>query len=176
VPTRLLDWTENPYIGLYFALDAAKKSEEEGNLKYVSDAGVWAVKPKDWNSEVLENIDNEKVLTPKDDIVKSGYRPGEGYQEISGSGPICLYGSHNSPRIVAQRGVFIMFGTSVLPMEEYYVEEGVDGECIKRIKVPKERVGYLKKKINDAGITHSAVFPDLSGLASEIKREFGYIG
>lgn len=41
VPTRLLDWTENPYIALYFALTDAHYEKNGSEASYTTDASVW---------------------------------------------------------------------------------------------------------------------------------------
>lgn len=177
VPTRLLDWTENPYIGLYFALTAAKYDKTPKGARYRKDAAVWVLDPIKWNTKALEGYsDPPTTLTPEDDVVRNGYKPGEGATGGSSrrSDPVAIYGSYNSARIVAQRGVFTMFGTSTQPMEEIYEQKNFPQDCLLKLNIPRDAIENLLEKLIGVGITDSVVFPELEGLAREIKRQFKY--
>lgn len=180
-PTRLLDWTENPYIGLYFALTSAKFRRAPGGPEYDREAAVWVLDPVEWNKKVLEVYGDppSTTLTPEDDEVRNGYKPGEGAPtggigSSRWSDPIAIYGSYNSARIVAQRGAFTMFGTSTASMEETFRDKDFPQDCLFKLVIPSDAIGDLLNKLNEIGLTDSVVFPDLEGLAREIKRHYGY--
>ena len=88
--------------------------------------------------------------------------------------PIALYGVHNSRRIVAQRGVFVVFGTDVHPMERIYSLSDYPPPALTKLNIPAEKVGDLLKALTSIGVTDSAVHPDLDGLAKEMKRAVGF--
>ena len=57
VPTRLLDWTENPFVALHFALMSAKASvTAAGRVSFPNDAALWILDPVAWNRHALKHI------------------------------------------------------------------------------------------------------------------------
>jgi hypothetical protein len=174
VPTRLLDWTENPFVGLYFAVISCLQSSNARRPRTPHyDAAVWILDPAAWNRKALshQSYDGE-VLTPRDESLK-GYKPSSSFAGMFNH-PVALYGAHNSPRIVAQRGVFTIFGQNTKPMEEVYVKENFPPNCLIKITLKRARLASFRKSLLNYDITESVIFPDLEGLAEEIKRTFGF--
>src|SRR2546421_211854 len=48
VPTRLLDWTENPYLALFFGLTAAPYNKTAAGPEFTADVAVWVLRPAEW--------------------------------------------------------------------------------------------------------------------------------
>ena len=90
------------------------------------------------------------------------------------NGPLALYGAHNSQRIVAQRGVFIVFGKSPTPMEKVSVAEKYPKASLSKINLKAVKIQRIRDELLGYGVTESVVRPDLDGLAMEIRRQFGY--
>jgi hypothetical protein len=88
--------------------------------------------------------------------------------------PVALYGAHNSPRIVAQRGVFTIFGKRQTPMEQLIDKDIIPPNALKAVVIAPRLVASIRQSLLDQGITESVVFPDLDGLARETKRFFGF--
>jgi hypothetical protein len=179
IPTRLLDWTENSFIAFYFAVMSARFSVSRAGgtdapkFKFSRDATIWILDPVAWTIHALEQQTYQGgVLTPSDSAL-SRYKPLMKFDEMR-IHPVALYGAYNSPRIVAQRGVFTIFGQNTIPMEKAYDTDSFPRRCLTRVILPKAALPNMRRSILNHGITESVVFPDLEGLAKEMKREFGF--
>jgi len=170
VPTRLLDWTENPYIALYFALTTTPRDEATG--EYTADAAVWSLAPIRWNAHALQHLRVSSILSPNDSRL-DGYAPGV-EMRLMNSEPVAIYGTHNSPRIVAQRGAFTIFGRNVEPLEDTYAVREFPQDCLTKVVLPREHIPLLLQSLVRIGFSDSVVFPDLDGLAKELKRFYGF--
>jgi hypothetical protein len=174
IPTRLLDWTENPLIALHFALMSAPFTRtKKGKLSFRNDATVWILDPAKWNQRALEHQTYKGgALTTTEEALK-GYAPSKDFTGMNGF-PVALYGEHNSPRIVAQKGVFTIFGKFLSPMEKIYESNVFPDDSLIRITIQKSNIDKMRKSLLRHGITESVVYPDLDGLAMEIKRTFDF--
>lgn len=159
VPTRLLDWTENPFIALYFALSSGSAA---------NDACVWLLNPIKWNQKALNNPNLDRIpdatMTQATQFLAN---PGD---DFSPNDPIAIYGNHTNPRITAQRGTFVMFCKSSDSMET----KGYPDDCLLCLRIPAANRKSIYEKLLSIGYTHSVVYPDLSGLGAEIKTTFGF--
>lgn len=173
IPTRLLDWTENPFIALYFALTTAAYDIVNRKRVYSEDCAVWVLDPAIWNRESLKDFSFDKsILSVEDDFVNA-FKPKTQYANIREK-PVAIFGTHNSPRIVAQRGVFLVFGKKIKPMEDIYIDDSFPQDCLIKLVFPKNKISSLLNSLMSIGITDSAIYPDLEGLAKEIKRFYKF--
>ncbi|SCX96518.1 FRG domain-containing protein [Nonlabens sp. Hel1_33_55] len=173
-PTRLLDWSENPYVALYFACTSAKfKWLKGGKKEYDDDINVWLLDPVRWNRHALEDVSYKNGILSHDHTLTDSYQPLSGQPEHMRDKPIAIYGNHNSTRIVAQRGVFTIFGKQTTPMDTL-VESGFANDALYRIDIPKNNVDKVLNSLISIGITDSTVFPDLDGLSKEIQRFYKF--
>jgi hypothetical protein len=171
VPTRLLDWTESPYVGLFFALTSCAFDYAAGVAR--TDPCVWALRPEAWNQQAMIHVSYSGGVLSIDDPLLNNYQPGATMHAM-GVKPVAMYGLHNSPRIVAQRGVFTIFGKDTTPMEAVLRDSDYKDDTLIKIVVPAASVGPLRQSLFKIGITDSVVFPDLGGLALELRRFYGY--
>lgn len=170
IPTRLLDWSESPFVGLYFALANVERSKT-GIVR--NDVALWMCDPVKWNSVALSHISYKGgILDETCDEIKA-YSPDLNLDQRATT-PVMIYGTHNSSRIVAQRGVFALFGKGMKSMQTTFEEGDFENDTLKKIRIKKSSVDEILDSLVKKGFTESTIFPDLFGLSLEIKRRFGY--
>lgn len=162
IPTRLLDWTESPLIGLWFALEQATADV---------DMAVWVLDSSAWNRKSL-GVATEDDLPVDMSTVLSRYSSKTG--AVVAEYPVAISGAHNSQRIVAQRGVFTLFGQGDKPMDDLVAEDIFPPDSLFKIVIPKDQRATLMQSLRNLGFTESVVYPDLYGLAMEFTRDFGF--
>lgn len=170
VPTRLLDWTESPFVALYFAVMSAKYNKNGDGAK---DAAIWFLRPSEWNAHALHQTGHKGgILSPYDPGLNA-YSPQTAYDQMNAL-PAALSGTHNSQRIVVQRGVFTIFGQDLRPMEKMYKDDGFPSNILAGYILPKNKLAAMREAILEHGITESSIYPDLNGLALELRRIYGF--
>ncbi len=173
IPTRLLDWSENPFIAMYFALTSAHYNVAAKKRVYEEDACIWVLDPVVWNQESLRDFSYDKGILSVEDHFVDSFKPRTPFGNIREK-PIGIFGTHNSSRIVSQRGVFTVFGKKLKPMEETYIEDSFPQDSLIKLILPKDKILSLLTSLTSLGITDSVVYPDLEGLAKEVRRFYKF--
>ena len=164
MPTRLLDWSENLYVAVYFALGEASGHGHDGACVPT----LWCMDPIEWNQNATHLSDYGSaigVLTTADDDLEP-YEPNTSRRR--NSKPVAMFGAHNSGRIVAQRGTFVVWGEKTLPLDEV-----ADNARIWKIQISGVRAS-LRSDLRILGFSETMVFPELPSLAIELAQSVSW--
>lgn len=96
LPTRLLDWSEDPLQALFFAVSGVSSADV--------DAKLFVLKPKDLNRNAVGPQFSSPIVLREENDVLTSYRPDR--SSNSGAIPVAVVAANGFSRIVAQSGVF----------------------------------------------------------------------
>lgn len=167
VPTRLLDWSESPFVALFFALQPRKSGYEE-------DPVVWMVKPEEWNAAVMPFSADEDRILDKTHRRLGDYGFGKEFERYRDE-PLMMKGSYNSPRIVAQRGCFTIFGKSFDSLQNIAASHpDLPKDVLQNLVIDRRKAGEIFHSLIKKGVTETFVYPDMEGLSLEVSRKHGF--
>lgn len=142
LPTRLLDWSYDPLVALWFALE--KCNEEESNPE------VWALKPL--KEDYIDNLDkSEPFRGTRTKIFKTNF---------------------SIPRVRAQKGCFVLFKHSPkFPKGFVPLERNTQlRKRIERVRIAKYARKIILQEIQDLGFTKEKLYPNIDFVAKKIKE------
>ena len=171
LPTRLLDWTENPLQALHFAITDVAVGKAPC---------VWILDPLALNYSMHGH---EFVYVPagqpRDSDFAAWLPPacGRGHAPTPAAGmfadnskPIAIFPVRNNPRILAQRGVFTVHGTDEKPLEQLPLKDPSGRDGVARILVNTTKRLTLLDDLWTLGHTKTSTYPEADSISEDLKR------
>jgi len=157
LPTRLLDWTKNAAIALYFACQRVR--DEKGKEK---DGAVFILNPIDLNKEAF--LKEPRIFDPNQDVkLIKRYLKLDGTKNLRGLKTIAVDPPWNSERIMLQQGVFTLHGSKVFTLTNNQVPSLV------YLKIGKEYKQKLLDDLERIGINEMSIFPEAEHMCCYLK-------
>jgi len=166
-PTRLLDWTDNPLVALFFAVDRFEKEQCEADSKEQEDAAVWVLDPKWLNRHLKKGITGPMLHTWDD---ADSYLGDPFEHTIRVQKPAAMDPPHVDPRLSIQASHFVIFGLTKDLTKMTAVRKRASR--LAKIPIAKESLDAIQDELEICGTTWGALFPDLEGLCKGIRKRW----
>lgn len=159
LPTRLLDWSKDIYVSLYFACLGAMNEIKEKNRINDDNIVLWALNAK--KIEVDKSIG--KTIPLK--FIRPSY--------------------HGNPNLGAQKGLFTLWefvsdeerknAVEVTPLDTFLINKAMDDQTLLyKLTLPTKFVLSLYVMLRNLGYGASRIFPGYNGVSQLLSEDLLY--
>lgn len=181
IQTRLLDWSENALISLYFAVSS--NSEKDGR--------IWILNPFELNNFTFQKILGSEKSCKKIPSLSENYRRKKLFnkegkfrmKEISrrylrmdflndessekSYFPLAIFPPYLENRLQFQSGCFTLFGNEINGLLE--IE---NSKVLNNLIIDRNNKQRILKELSILGINENSIYPGLDGLGKSLKNKY----
>ena len=167
LPTRLLDWTHSPYVGLHFAT--------ANRLLFDEDGAVWTVdyvRAAEHLPQRLRSVlDDEGANSFTAEMLERAATSLEELDQLPDDEDFVIFFEPPSldDRIVNQYSVFSLMSGAEVRLDTW-LESRAD--LAQRVVIPAELKWEVRDKLDQANVTERVLFPGLDGIAAWLARQY----
>lgn len=159
LPTRMLDWTRNPLVALWFTIEKPA----------INDYGVvWAY--------YLDDVDNQSdvfIHNSEERDLKSKDKPLIHPSPFIIQRTMVYIPEHISPKISSQSGVFTVHHKDKNDNSFKPLNDIKDSDLkLSKIEIPKKFSPDIRYHLSRCNIDHGSLFPSLEGIVGRIKYKY----
>ncbi len=153
VPTRLMNWTEDPLVALIFAIDSEASTDEKE-----WDACVWCINPVKLNTAFIFHDYLPEGYVPNVQEKKVYELFGPGKNPFWNKKPAAVYGPVNNSGIVLQRGTFTVFPHTVSFVDMKELPDS--SQYLLKIVIVRESRVFIADQLSRYGLTKAQLMPE----------------
>jgi hypothetical protein len=170
MPRRLLDWTQNILVALFFAVVETTKDNDE------KDSQIWIIQPQELNEEggvghtfplpghpIVEYLAREMFYGIEK---KEGFAKKLSLREIQ-TKPVAILPPLAWPRMIAQKSAFTLH-----PKPRSFEDIYAPNAKLTRHKIPLRFKLEICRELRLIGIEYRTLFPELDSISKDMNSQF----
>ena len=165
LPTRLLDWTNSPYVALHFATSHTYEFDRDGAVWMVDYVRAHELAPDAFR----DCLEREGAVLFTTEMLGSIAEAPADLERLGDDFAVFFEPPSFDERIVNQYALFSLLSRSDASMDEWLARHP---ELVRRIVIPAELKWEVRDKLDQANVTEQVLFPGLDGLTRALTRHY----